>query len=120
MEGPDVTPTEALVGNILPCVPGPQSSPKCCFWGIELTSGALAWEPQSTPPSDSNKGVCPRSCPALSLLALCLDLPAWPLEVFRVPPPGPVSNKLLYSTFLVVFFFKKNYFVKVLGAYNIV
>ena len=36
------------------------------FW-FKFINPASTWEPQSTPPTDSNKGMCPRSCPLLCL-----------------------------------------------------
>ncbi|XP_070076069.1 cationic amino acid transporter 4 isoform X2 [Equus caballus] len=70
MSGPDMTPITVLVGSILPTSQGlplvcildktPGNLARTCFW-FELTSPDLTWEPQSTPPVDSNKGVCPRS-----------------------------------------------------------
>ena len=70
----------ALVTNSLPSHPGLPivgyfhkiASPRTklttslLFW-FELTNPALGWEPQSTLPTDPNKGMCPRSC-----LSLCL------------------------------------------------
>lgn len=102
------SPQWALVISHLPCLPLPVClmhaldktsgglSQTLLFWH-ELTNLAIAQEPQSTPPMDRNKSMCPRSC--LSLSAPCLDLPVWPLQVRRVLPPGPVNNKPLYFKF---------------------
>ena len=66
--------------------------PTCSFW-FELTNLALAQEPQSNPPMDPNKGMCPRSCP-LPLPAPSLNLPLGPPEGCFVLPPDPESKKL--------------------------
>ena len=56
------------------------SLPKPCSSVFELTNLASAWEPQSFPPIDPNKHMCPG--PALpSWPASCLDLPVEPFEV---------------------------------------
>lgn len=73
------------------------------FW-FELTDQDLAWEPQSTPPTDPKKGMCLRFC--LSLPITYSDLPGWPLEACCVFPLGPVSNKFLYFNFSYVFCWK--------------
>lgn len=39
------------------------------FW-FELTNLVLFWEPQSTPPMDPSKSVCPRSCLCLFVCTL--------------------------------------------------
>ena len=49
-----------------------------CSSDLKSPVSALAKEPQSAPPTDPNKGICPRSC--LSLSPLCLGLPTWPLK----------------------------------------
>ena len=62
------------------------------FW-FELNNPAQAQEPQSTLHTDSNKDMCPRS--SISLPALCLDLPMWPLEVCQVLLSESTSNNIL-------------------------
>ena len=80
-----MTPPKALVVNILPCLPGPWSSPKPHSFWFELTNLASVWEPQSILSVDPNKGMCTLPCPPLvAPWSGCL----WPL--------GPVSNKRLY------------------------
>ena len=66
------------------------------FW-FEMTDLALAWEPQTTPPMDPSKDMCPRSYHSLS--ALCFHFPLWPVTAYCVLPPGPVSNNPLYFNF---------------------
>ena len=62
----------------------------CMNWPIRPLPNTL--------PTDFNKDVCPRSC--LSLSALCLQLPVWPLSLHFTGPPGPVKDKFVYFNFL--------------------
>ena len=83
----------------------PHIRPLCC-----LPKPSLSLWTQSTPPMDSNNGMCPRSHPH-SQTAPCFEPPMWPLEVAcSVPPLEYMSNKCLYSiSFLVSCWAKAHY-----------
>ena len=62
---------------------------KPCYSDLESPVSALAKEPQSAPPTDPNKGFCPRSCLSLSVSTL-----SWPPHV---APQGQVLPVKTYE-----------------------
>lgn len=75
---------------------------KTLLFRLKLANPALAWEPQSTPPMDSDNDMCARAC--LSLSALSLDLPVMPHQTCLIPSSRPVKMNFSISPSLVVCF----------------